>query len=228
MLLIVAAVAASLFLFGSRAYAYSSVGAVKCRGYLNIRKASSTRSKIMGRLYPGTKVSITSTANGWYRISCGRTNGWVSAKYISKSAPAKSASVSSRSVGSSIISTGLKIADYANKYVGVKYIYGGSMPSGFDCSGLTSYVYSRFGVGLSRRASAQARQGVTVSRSALRPGDLVFFDTNGGHNDVSHVGIYIGNNRFVHAATGSAYRVIVSSLNENYYRTRFMTAKRIV
>lgn len=101
------------------------------------------------------------------------------------------------------------------------------MPGGFDCSGLTSYVYGRFGIGLTRRASTQARQGVTVGKSGLKPGDLVFFDTNGGHNDVSHVGIYIGGNRFVHAASGPTYRVIVSSLGESYYAARFMLAKRI-
>lgn len=224
-LLITAAVIASLFLFGSRAYAYTSTGTVNCTGYLNVRQSSGTRSKIIGKLYPGTQVSITGSSNGWYRISRGSTGGWVSARYVSTHP-----SLSSR--GSTVSKTagtnkGQQIAECAKSYVGVRYSYGGSMPGGFDCSGLTSYVYGRFGIGLTRRASTQARQGVTVGMSGLKPGDLVFFDTNGGRNDISHVGIYIGGNRFVHAASGPTYRVIVSSLGESYYAARFMLAKRI-
>ena len=96
---------------------------------------------------------------------------------------------------------GQEIASYALQYDGYKYTYGSASPTaGFDCSGFAYYVYGQFGYDLPRTAHRQYKEGTAVSKEELRPGDLVFFTTDGS-GSVSHVGIYIGNNQFINATS---------------------------
>jgi cell wall-associated NlpC family hydrolase len=107
----------------------------------------------------------------------------------------------------------------AKRELGVRYVYGGESPSGFDCSGLMQYVYARLGVQIPRVAADQYRAGRHVSRADLRPGDLVFFDHLG------HVGMYVGGGRFIHAPhTGSV--VEISSLS-GWYSETYVGATRV-
>jgi cell wall-associated NlpC family hydrolase len=109
-------------------------------------------------------------------------------------------------------------------YLGTRYRYGASGARGFDCSGFTSYIYRQHGISLPHNSAAQYRVGKPVSRSELRPGDLVFFRTRG--NRISHVGIYIGNGKFVHASSARG-RVRVDTLSSGYYHQRYVGARRI-
>lgn len=113
----------------------------------------------------------------------------------------------------------------AMQYKGKPYRYGGTSSRGFDCSGFTSYIYARLGRKLPHNAAAQSKLGRSVSRSQLKSGDLVFFRTRGGRR-VSHVGIYIGNNQFVHASSGRG-RVRVDTLGSGYYSNRYIGARRV-
>jgi cell wall-associated NlpC family hydrolase len=115
---------------------------------------------------------------------------------------------------------GLRVVDYAKRFRGVRYVYGGTSPrSGFDCSGFVRFVYAHFGISLAHSSYAQFGDGHRVARSSLRPGDLVFFDGLG------HVGIYMGNGRFIHAPhTGT--RVRVERL-AGWYNSRFDGARRL-
>ena len=119
------------------------------------------------------------------------------------------------------------ILAYAKSYIGVPYRFGSTDPSrGFDCSGFVTVVMRRFGIYLQRSSASMAStNGTYVSRSDLRPGDLVFFATGGGSR-ISHVGIYIGGDRFIHSA--SCVGVKISSMNEAYYRTRYVRANRVI
>lgn len=119
------------------------------------------------------------------------------------------------------------ILGYARSALGVRYVPGGSSLSGFDCSGFTSYVFSKYGVSLPHSAAGQSAYGSPVSRSSLQAGDLVFFDTNGGHNNITHVGIYIGGGNFIDASSARPHAVTVDSLNSAYYSSRYMTARRV-
>jgi cell wall-associated NlpC family hydrolase len=102
-------------------------------------------------------------------------------------------------------------------------------PSGFDCSGYVQYVMGNFGIGIERVADAQSKQGALVNKGSLAPGDLVFFDTDGGLNMVNHVGIYLGGGRFIHCSSArSANRVVISDLTSGFYDTSYMTAKRVI
>ena len=121
------------------------------------------------------------------------------------------------------VSKGTEVANYAYKFLGKPYVYGATGPNAFDCSGLTQYVYHKFGVDISRTTYTQVGEGTKVNRSDLRAGDLVFFNTEGS---ISHVGIYIGDGQFIHAPrTGKP--VMVSSLADGYYSARYATARRI-
>ena len=127
---------------------------------------------------------------------------------------------------------GTQVIDEAKKYLGTRYVYGGSSPSGFDCSGFTSYVYKQLGYSIPRSASSQwTGLETTISRDDLQPGDLVFFrdPSRSKGKACSHVGIYIGDGEFIHAASGSSSgkKVRVSSLSENYYSGYYKGAKRV-
>lgn len=121
----------------------------------------------------------------------------------------------------------LDMQDQLEQLKGSGYRYGSSSSkTGFDCSGLVVYVFSKLGLPeLPRSASGMAQKGVRVEPGELQFGDLVFFNTRG--RMYSHVGIYTGNGRFVHAATMNR-RVMESSLSEPYYRTRFNGARRVI
>lgn len=108
---------------------------------------------------------------------------------------------------------------------GQPYSYGGESPrEGFDCSGLVVYVYNRQGLRLPRDTQSLARQLPEVSPEHRLPGDLLFFNTSG--SVFSHVGIYVGDDRFVHAPSSKTGRVMTSSLSQPYWRERFVAVRR--
>jgi len=116
----------------------------------------------------------------------------------------------------------------AKRYLGRRYVWGAEGPSSFDCSGFTQYVMRKSkGVRLPRVSRKQAYYGKYVSRSQLRPGDLIFFDTSRRRRGyVNHVGIYIGNGKFIHASS-ARHRVVITSLNSPFYRARFKWGRRV-
>lgn len=191
---------------------------------VNLRdNPNTTSSKVITRLNTNEKISIVSRSGDWSRIETSEgTTGWVSNDFVlDKDAPIPKKKE---------LPVGQKIAETARKYIGVRYVWGGTSPKGFDCSGLMKYVYSKYGVRLNRVAADQARQGTKVTRENLKPGDLVFFDTDGGRNYINHVGMYIGGGQFIHASSGraSGHRVVISSLSNSFYSKSYMSARRIV
>jgi cell wall-associated NlpC family hydrolase len=119
---------------------------------------------------------------------------------------------------------GDRLVSRAMKYLGTPYRYGGTSPSGFDCSGFVYYLYGAvFGQTIPRMPHDMAREGTPVGRSDLKRGDLVFFGYRG---TFTHVGIYAGNGQFVHA-THRGSPLQVSPLDGDYYRDRYMTAVRL-
>lgn len=121
------------------------------------------------------------------------------------------------------LSQRFEIVDHAISLLGIPYVFGGTSRKGFDCSGFTQFVYKGSGISLPRTSSQQCSMGSSVSRAQLQAGDLVFFHTYAA--GASHVGIYIGGGRFVHAANSG---VRVENLNNNYYAERYLGARRIL
>lgn len=118
-----------------------------------------------------------------------------------------------------------QIVDYAKTLIGIKYVYGGESKKGFDCSGFVKYVYNHFDMDIARKSSDQGKGGKAVKKADLQPGDLVFFDTNGGLNNITHVGIYIGGGKFIHASTYEKHAITIESLSSAYYSKRYMRAR---
>ncbi len=185
---------------------------------LNIREGAGTDTRVVGSLYAGNIVKVIDALPGWYRTE----RGYISADYAEPSgAPAAEPAAAS----SSGASKGEQVARMAWQYIGYPYVYAGSSPAGFDCSGFTSYLYRQFGVNLSRSPAGQLTQGTTVSRDSLRPGDILVF-SNGSNSNPSHVGLYVGDGKFVHAST-PATGVKVNSLTDYNYPQRLISCRRI-
>ena len=113
---------------------------------------------------------------------------------------------------------------YAKQMLGKPYMYAGETPAGFDCSGLVKYSYGRAGISLPRDTQAQRRMSVLVSMRSLREGDLLFFDQEG--RKTSHVGMYLGNGRFIHAPS-SGGKVRTDSLSAEFWKKHLIEVRRI-
>ncbi|MEG0854849.1 MAG: SH3 domain-containing protein [Terrisporobacter sp.] len=184
---------------------------------LNFRSGASTTSSIIGKLSNGTKVEVLSESNGWSKIKYNGQIGYVSSQYLS----VKIESDTSNSA-SAVIS-------YAKSLLGKPYIWGAEGPNSFDCSGYTQYVFKNSAnATIPRTSSQQSKYGTYISKSNLKPGDLVFFDTSGSNDgNVSHVGIYIGSNQFIHCSSSKA-KVVISQLDSSYYTGAYVNARRVL
>ena len=122
--------------------------------------------------------------------------------------------------------TGQDIVAYAETFLGVKYVYGGTSPSGFDCSGLVYYCYKHYGYTVNRTAAGLAYNGTAVSSNNLQVGDIILFTSQDG-SYIGHTGIYIGNGQFIHAPhTGDVVKI--SSLSDTYYTNHYWGARRVI
>lgn len=207
---------------------------------VNVRSQPSTSADVIRTLVEGTKINVIGRSNDWYKVKTSDAAiGWIYKDLISvkdssvsrgdeeQVSPEEIAAASQPKEASS---KGEEIVEYAKKFLGVRYVWGGNSPKeGFDCSGFVKYAYAHFDIDLNRVAADQAKQGTKISKSDLKPGDLVFFDTNGGHNYINHVGIYIGGGKFIHASSSrSVHRVTITDLNSGFYSGAYMTGRRIV
>ena len=193
---------------------------------VRFRAAASMTSQILKELFYGNQVTITGTTGEWSQVVYDGKVGYVYTKYVKEGTYA-SYDPGSGSAGTTVSSnaTGQDIVNFAGRYLGYKYRWGGTSPeTGFDCSGFVYYVFKHFGITVNRVASDQASNGVHVDAAAIQPGDILCFYS--GSSYIGHVGIYIGNNKFIHASN-STTGVIISELS-GYYATRGYEARRLV
>lgn len=212
---------------------------------VNLRKGPDTEFGSFGRMAAGTEVQVLARSGEWLKVRSPRgTIGWVatdlmnvpvdvSAIPVTKDVPSLpkvvevrrvqnvTAAAPSRAVSASTAAPSADAASIALQFVGVRYVYGGASPRGFDCSGLTSYVYKQLGVSLPHKASLQfsTRYGPRVGMNELAPGDLLFFANTAGRG-ITHVSIYVGNGMMVTAntpRTGVQYLSIYSRYWQSHY-----------
>jgi len=128
------------------------------------------------------------------------------------------------------ISKNAKIASYAKKLLGYKYVWGATGPKTFDCSGFTQKVYRKSaGIHLPRVSKEQAKVGKYVKYTQLKQGDMVFFDTSKKHiGKVNHVGIYLGKNTFIHASSAKKQVIITNFNKKKFYKNRFLWGRRVL
>lgn len=209
---------------------------------VNMRSKPNTSSSTVSQLTAGEKAYIIGFNCGWYKVRYDGQVGYIrsdlldlteipyensgssnSPKYFRGGDPISGSSPSNRDTSSS--SAGDAIVAKAKQYLGVPYVWGGTSPSGFDCSGFTQYVMRACGYSINRTATDQLSNGTRVSYSDLKPGDLVFFErTYNTSAPASHVGIYIGGGQFIHAGTSC---VAIGDLSNSYYSTRYVGARRV-
>jgi cell wall-associated NlpC family hydrolase len=218
------------------------IGAIN-ENSVNIRKGPGSVYTRISSLDAGVQVDLLARHKDWYKIALSDgTKAWVFSELVNVSpmahrrvpvtnnipAPPARPTSSGSSVAVNIPASG-DVANYAVQFVGYRYVWGGASPSvGFDCSGLSSYVYRQFGVYLPHSAAAQysTRYGAIINRlDSLAPGDLMYFVNTGGRGGITHVSIYIGGGRMVHAMTPS-YGVQISSIWSSYWQNHFIGAVR--
>ncbi len=226
----------SEFLTGSLTTDFS-LGSAKivCDTSVNFRSQPNTSSSVLASLRNGTVVSVTGVQGGWFKVTYNGQKGYVHPDYLSFSNVQSSGSTGSSGSSSitppsnSVSYNGSSekraaVLEYAAQFLGTPYVYGGSTPSGFDCSGFTSYVFKNTVGSIPRVAQAQFDATTRVSMDELLPGDLVFFGSSA--SSISHVGIYVGNNQFIHSPhTGDVVKY--DSLTGSY-ASRFQGGGRVI
>lgn len=186
---------------------------------VNMRATPSSSGDLVYQLPYGDKAYIIGFNCGWYKVQYNGSTGYIRSDLLELTEKPIYNSASS-----SYTSLATQVVNYAMNYLGTPYVWGGTTPSGFDCSGFTKYVYKNFGYSINRTAAQQLGNGYSVS--SLEVGDLVFFgNTYSSSAAATHVGIYIGNNQFVHAANGG---VKITDLSDSYYACRYVGARRIL
>ena len=192
---------------------------------LNVRKGPGSDTTKLATLNSGDKVQFLESKGEWTRIKTSKNvEGYVYSKYISKAPTAASRSESGSGTQSYNSDLATQVLEYAKQYVGVKYVYGGESPKGFDCSGFTQYVFAHFKIKLPRSASEYSSVGTKISRSDMKPGDLLLFDR---YDDwtLGHVGIYMGNDKFIHASSRKG-KVVIATLSK--YSGNILGIRRVL
>ncbi len=184
---------------------------------VRMRAAAGTDSEIVRVTTSGESVEILGVDGEWYKVSAGGKTGYIRGDYVSFTEPDPSQAPAAGSIGEQIVA-------FAEQFLGTPYVWAGSSPSGFDCSGFVSYVFKNFGYTVNRTAASMYTNGVAVDKSELQIGDAVFFASSS--ESIGHVGIYIGDGEFIHSSSGCGY-VTISGLDESYYSRMYVGARRI-
>ncbi len=185
---------------------------------VNVRSGASTASDTLGTISKNSIVTVNGLVDGWYDVTCeSGTRGYIRSDFLDL-------------ISSKTSTSGSAAVDLARQYLGVRYVYGGASPSGFDCSGFTMYIMKQFGYSLPHTATGQWQSGLgtKVSYGELMPGDLVFFcdPSRSMGKACSHAGIYVGGGQFIHASS-SKHGVIYSDLSSGYYNRYFVGGIRL-
>lgn len=189
---------------------------------LRIRTIPSTSGGIAGNLFSGDVFDVIENGGEWLKIKTeDGKEGYVSAEYVSLRTGEKPSRSNASAKGEQVVA-------YAKQFLGTPYVWAGTdLNKGVDCSGYVYAVMKHFGISVNRSSSTMVSNGIAVNKAELAMGDLVFFATDGTGN-ISHVGIYIGNNQYIHSSDGKANCVTISNMNDAYSKNTYVTARRVV
>ena len=195
---------------------------------------ASYSSTVIGQMENGTAVTVLDSYGEFYKIDCYDMEGFIAASQVeqidekyyvncdAESSQTRAVELYSRTETLELRQSLLALSQ---DQLGYPYVYGGTRPGGFDCSGLMLYLYSRHGIGLHRSSSQQLQDGIIVAKEGLQVGDLVFFKTDWETYPTSHVGIYAGNNQIIHAGSDG---VVYADLDFAYFHDYYLCARRII
>lgn len=201
-----------------------------------VHYSASYGSTVIGCLEDGTKLTVLGTKGSFYKIDCYDMTGYIAKEQvISDDSGAYYVSVQEDSsestrLGSYSVQQTMElksqIVTLSQKYIGVPYRLGGTTPRAFDCSGYTQYVYREAGISINRTVATQLQDGVIIAKEDLEPGDLVIFSNTGGRGFASHVGIYLGNGKMIHASETKG--ITIADLDSAYFAQHYQCARRII
>ena len=212
---------------------------------VNLRTNPDTLSNSIKKISKCDSLTYIENVGNWSKVRYNKDTGYIYNKYISTEYPSISSSSSSSSSssnssssssnskpstttsnGNTSTSNADKVVNYAKGLLGKPYVWGATGPNRFDCSGFTSYVFKHsVGKTLPRTSSSQGNTGTKINKNNIKKGDLITFTTN-GKGSISHVGIYIGNNQFIHASS-TAKKVTISNLS-GYYESKIVNIRRVL
>lgn len=199
-----------------------------------VRYSASGNSTVIGQMTNGTEVTVLGERRGFYKVDCYDMTGYIAKSqvehtndkyYVNCNAESGETRFIDQVDHSEALALRHSLYSLAKKQLRSRYVYGAARPGAFDCSGLTSYLYAQHGISLNRNATGQLQNGVVVSKEGLQVGDLVFFRIDRGAI-ATHVGIYVGDNRFIHASTNNG--VEYNDLDFEYYSKYYLCARRII
>ncbi|MEG0876592.1 MAG: SH3 domain-containing C40 family peptidase [Oscillospiraceae bacterium] len=182
---------------------------------VRLRSIPSLAGPIIGTLQNGTAMQVIGVSGPWYKVQGSGAIGYVHSDFFALTGKS----------GAQATDKGQQIVDTAMKYMGVPYVWGGTSASGFDCSGFVYYVYKECGYTINRTAASIYSNGVSVDKANLQVGDAICFSSS--RNSIGHVGIYVGDGKFIHSSSGSG-SVIISELSMDYYENHYVGSRRIV
>ncbi len=200
----------------------------------NVYRSASVYATVIGQMENGTTVEILSSYGSFYRIDCYDMTGYIPKNqveerdgkyYVNCQADSQATQTLTYYSYADAVALRQSLLALAREQLGSRYVYGGTQPGGFDCSGLMLYLYAQQGITLNRTASNQLCNGVIVAKEGMQVGDLVFFRVAGETYPASHVGIYVGNNQIIHSGSKG---VVYSSLDVDWFAENFLCARRIV
>lgn len=209
-----------------RAFVYATV----------VYEYNSVSSAVIGQLEDGTCVQVLDEGKTLYKIDCYDMVGYVVKEqlelrddgnyYVDCREESDQTVVLYYHTADEALQLRHKLVALGKTYMGVPYRLGGMSPRAFDCSGFTKYIYNKFGIELSRRASTQLADGIIVSKQSLQVGDLIFLKYPNESYQASHVGVYVGNNQILHAS--SSRGIALNDLDSDYYTQHFLCVRRII
>jgi len=199
----------------------------------NVRSGPAKSETQIGQAYLGDiMLAKAETSDGWYQVAFRGGTGWIAGWCVQAyHSPGKTSSMEAdsgqetamREMPEATRGASSDLIGIARRFLGTPYSYGANGTASFDCSGFVRYVYACHVISLPRVASDQARAGVRVPLPA--PGDLIFFSGDGRNGYITHVGIYVGNNSFIHASFSG---VTITSLGDPWYKEHYVMACRVI
>ena len=208
-------------------------GVVDVKTTLNLRSEPNSNAKVIKMLKANYYLTINSIDTEWVKVTDDNGDtGYVSKEFLlikSGKKPVNQEIKPANEIkpGNSNVNVNELIA-FSKKFIGTPYVWGGTnLNTGVDCSGFLYSVYGNFGIKLNRSSRDMYSNGTAVTKDNLAPGDLVFFNS-GGNTVISHVGMYIGDGKYIHSTNGSANGVTISSMSDAYSVRTYVGARRIL
>lgn len=200
-----------------------------------VRNRASRDGTVIGQMENGTAVTVLGEYGDFYEVDCYDMTGYIAKEQLDRQEDGKyyvncqedSAETQTAAYRSHAEALVLRhsLLSLAQQQLGYPYVYGGTRPGGFDCSGFTYYLYGEHDMPIHRTASQQLQDGIIVAKEGLQVGDLVFFRVPNETTAASHVGIYAGNNQIIHAGSKG---ICYANLDGSYFYENYLCARRIV